>query len=216
MRIWYERGIKAKPVGYEIQRLFSPSAFMGYPTRGSDNQDKMDNDMQLLKKFYSKYPEVKYFPQATRMNVGWGGIIDITHPAAVFIKKQRQLINKGYTEQKAFEIVETDIGKFINQQKEELRILRGVAISTFGDSYLDRFTQVAEQESSLKVKRMERDIPKYLRANESWVQELNQHKEGTKQESSKEDISYERESVEDLLVQENTAKYGSKDPVKDY
>jgi hypothetical protein len=32
------------------------------------------------------------------------------------------------------------MGKFINQQKEELRILRGVAIGAFGNSYLDRFT----------------------------------------------------------------------------
>lgn len=45
-----------------------------------------------------------------------------------------------------------------------MRILRGVAINTFGDSYLDRYQKVAELESLNKVQRMERDIPKYLRA----------------------------------------------------
>ncbi len=83
-------------------------------------------------------------------------------------------MNKGYTEQKAFEIVEEDLGKFINQKKEELRILRGVALNAFGTSYLDRYQQVAELESSMKVKRLERDIPKYLRASDEWAQELTQ------------------------------------------
>lgn len=70
--------------------------------------------MQLLQKFYRKYPEVKYFPQATKLNMGYGGIVEITHPAAVFIRKQRALMNKGYTEQKAFEEVEVELGKAIN------------------------------------------------------------------------------------------------------
>lgn len=85
------------------------------PGRGADNIERYDNDMQLLSKFYKKYPEVKYFPQATRLNMGYGGIVDITHPAAVFVRKQRDMMNKGYTEQKAFEVVEAELGKAINQ-----------------------------------------------------------------------------------------------------
>ena len=53
------------------------------------------------------------------------------------------------------------MGTFINKTKEELRILRGVAINAFGDSYLDRMQRVAELESTLKVNRLARDIPKY-------------------------------------------------------
>lgn len=86
--------------------------------------------MQLLAKFYRKYPEVKYFPQGTRLNMGFGGIVEVTHPASVFVKKQRSLMNKGYTEQKSFEIVEEELGKQINQHKEELRVLRGLAGNT--------------------------------------------------------------------------------------
>jgi hypothetical protein len=173
MRLWFERGFKAKPAGYEIIKQFQPNAFLGYPGRGSDQKDQQDHDMKLLSKFYRKYPEVKYFPQATRLNMGFGGIVEITHPAAVFIRKQRSLMLKGYTEQKAFEVVEEELGKAINQQKEELRILRGLAVHQYGSqSYLDRFSAVAELESSLKVKRMERDIPKYLRAQDEWVKDL--------------------------------------------
>jgi hypothetical protein len=120
--------------------MFSPHAFVGYPGQASTEHDNYANDMQLLSKFYRKYPEAKYFPQATRVNFTHGGIVDITHPAAVFVKKQKALINKGYTEQKAFEKVEEDLGKVINQQKEELRILRGLALNSYGSqSYSDRF-----------------------------------------------------------------------------
>jgi hypothetical protein len=57
----------------------------------------------------------------------------------------------------------------INQHKEELRILRGLALNSYGSqSYSDRFQQIAEIESSLKVKRLERDIPKFLRAQDAW------------------------------------------------
>lgn len=157
-------------MGYELQKMFSPHAFLGYPGRGAEQKDRQDNDMVLLSKFYRKYPEVKYFPQATRMNTGYGGIVEITHPAAVFVRKQRDLINKGYTEQKAFDVIESELGKMINQQKEELRILRGLALNQYGSqSYNERFQQVAELESSLKVKRMERDIPKYLRSADGWI-----------------------------------------------
>jgi hypothetical protein len=98
MRIWFERGFKAKPQGYELQKMFQPNAFLGYPGRGAEQLSQHQNDMQLLSKFYRKYPEVRYFPQATKLNFGFGGLVEITHPAAVFVKKQRQLINKGYSE----------------------------------------------------------------------------------------------------------------------
>ncbi len=149
--------------------MFSPHAFVGYPGRVSEDYDNYSHDMKLLSQFYRKYPEAKYFPQATRINISHGGVVDITHPAAVFVKKQKELINKGYTVQKAFEKVEEDLGKVINQQKEELRILRGLALNSYGSqSYSDRFQRIAEIESTLKVKRLERDIPKYIRAQDSW------------------------------------------------
>ena len=54
-------------------------------------------------------------PQATRMNVNHGNVIEVTHPAAVFVKKQRDLMKKGYSEIKSFEMVEEELGKSINQ-----------------------------------------------------------------------------------------------------
>ena len=73
-----------------------------------------------------------------------------------------------------------------------MRILRGVATTNFGNSYLDRFQRVAELESSLKVKRMERDIPKYLRTTEKWMESLTEAQEQSRTHEASEDSSYER------------------------
>lgn len=94
-------------------KMFSPHAYLGYAGR-HDDEELYRDDLNLVAKFYRKYPEVKYFPQATTVHVKFGGTIAITHPAAVFTKKQRALIKKGYTEEKAFEIVEKDLYSFIN------------------------------------------------------------------------------------------------------
>lgn len=95
--------------------MYSPLGFTGYVSASDDfNNKQYQDDLKLLSKFYRKYPEVKYFPQASTLNVKFGGTIQITHPAATFIKKQRELLNKGYTEDKAFEVVEKSLHKYIN------------------------------------------------------------------------------------------------------
>jgi hypothetical protein len=58
-------------------------------------------------------------------------------------------------------MVEEELGSFLNKQREEMRVLRGVALNIHGDSYLDRMQKIAELESAMKVQRFERDIPKY-------------------------------------------------------
>lgn len=208
MRIWVERGFRQKSTGYELQKMFSPHAFLGYPGRAAEQRNQYENDMQLLSHFYKKYPEVRYFPQATKLNFGFGGLVEITHPAAVFVKKQRALMAKGYSQQKAFEMVETELSKALNQQKEELRILRGLAITQYGSqSYLDRFSEVAELESSLKVKRLERDIPKYQRSQADWVREL----QGEETPTDEQNTSFQRESIEDLLQVESKKAFSVSD-----
>lgn len=97
-----------------------------------------------------------------------------------------------------------------------MRIIRGLAINNFGTSYLDRFQQIAEEESSLKVKRLERDIPKYLRAQDEWMNDVKSMTQGAEQEGfEEEERSYVRGSIEDIL-QDAARPYGNKDPVKNY
>lgn len=61
-------------------------------------------------------------------------------------------------------MVEEELTELLESQRDEVRILRGAALSTHGDSYLDRAQKVAELESELKMKRFARDIPKYERS----------------------------------------------------
>jgi hypothetical protein len=73
-------------------------------------------------------------------------------------------MKKGYTEYKSFEIVEAELSVIFNKQRDEARILRGVALDSQAYSYIDRFQQIAEAESTLKMRKLERDLPKFMRA----------------------------------------------------
>jgi len=78
-------------------------------------------------------------------------------------------MNEGYTEEAAIDMVGVEIDEILQKRKDEQRILRGVALETQAYSYVDRFQQVAELESQMKMSRMERDMPKYLRAQRSYM-----------------------------------------------
>jgi len=55
-----------------------------------------------LAKFYLKYPEVKYMPIMGPIHVEKNNHMTFTHPASVFIRKQKAFMKKGYSEHKAF------------------------------------------------------------------------------------------------------------------
>lgn len=57
----------------------------------------------------------------------------------MFMNRTEELMKKGYTEFKAFEIVEKQLSEIIEKQREQTRILRGVALDTNAYSYVDRF-----------------------------------------------------------------------------
>ena len=63
-RLLYERGFIIKPKMYDITKRFPEHAFMAEAGR-SKNVGTEQDDLNLLSKFYKKYPEVKYFPQGS-------------------------------------------------------------------------------------------------------------------------------------------------------
>ena len=153
--------------GHAYLRMFSPHAWGGNLGRRDVAQEYdggLKSEMLLIQKFYKKYPEVKFMPLTGPLEYEHGGGIKMTHPASHFVSKQKKYMKQGYTEHKAFEMAEADLSGMIEKQREETRILRGVALDKDALSYVDRFQMVAEMESQLKVKRLERDMPKFLRA----------------------------------------------------
>jgi len=106
------------------------------------------------------------------MNIKHGGQFQLTHPASIFIHKQKDLMKKGYSEVKSFEMVESEISAIIEKHREETRVLRGVALDSQAYSYLDRFQEIAEMESQLKMRKLERDMPKFLRAQRNYIKQF--------------------------------------------
>ena len=123
-------------------------------------------------------------------------------------------MKEGYSEHKAFQMIESEISEILRKYKDEQRILRGVASETSAYSYIDRFQKVAELESELKMKRLERDMPKYLRAQRNYIKQFDTNIQNLENEAKAalglgyndsegvhDEYVYQRESIEDLLNQ---------------
>jgi hypothetical protein len=122
-------------------------------------------DREIISRFYTKFPGLMLLPNIAYPKFGQTNeTTRLSHPLITFINKYKGLVKKGYKEQKAWEIVEADLNQVFESQKEDMRILRGGALAMHGHSYLDRAQRIAELESSLKLQRFARDIPKYERA----------------------------------------------------
>ena len=71
--------------------MFSPhmfSANLGRRDLGNFSSEQSLSEMQLIAKFYKKYPEIKYMPLLGPLHMKHGGAMTLTHPASVFVRKQ--------------------------------------------------------------------------------------------------------------------------------
>ena len=75
---------------------------MGRRDLGEDEDNRFEEEMRLVKKFYRKYPEIKYSPVTGPTYSAYGGTMRFSHPASTFVYKQQKLMRQGYTEEKAF------------------------------------------------------------------------------------------------------------------
>ena len=218
-------GIKKTVPGYHLIRMASPHAWSGNLTSRDLAHDTagFDEEQALVSKFFKKYPEIKYSPVSGPLTTEYGGRMKFTHPASVFIRKQKRLMKQGYTEKKAFELVEAEIADILDKEREQTRILRGVALDQNAYSYLDRFQMIAETESMLKLQRLERDMPKFLRAQKKYVKDLREDERRIQEEAAaaagmtteewikrnggfeaqEEEPLYSRESIEEILYREH-------------
>ena len=69
-------------------------------------------------------------------------------------------------------MVESEISAVLDKQRDETRVLRGVALDSNAYSYLDRFQTIAEAESTAKMRQLERDMPKFLRAQRQYIKQF--------------------------------------------
>lgn len=97
----------------------------------------------------------------------------------------RVLQKQGYTEYKAFEMVGAQIEEVLRKQTDETRILRGVALQSNVYTYLERVQQLAEAESAMKVEKLERDMPKFLRAQRNYIKEFEDEEKRINEQAAK-------------------------------
>ncbi len=90
------------------------------------------------------------------------------NPALLFLQKQKKLMEKGYSANKAFEIIETEMADKLTEQRDENRILRGFAINNRARSYLNYSQQLSEAEGRAKVNQLDRDLSKHLYEEQRW------------------------------------------------
>ena len=177
MRLFYERGFVTRPQQYDILRLFPPTAHMGGSGRVRDQSSTID----LLKKFLQRYPEALYMEAEGDYAIVEGNR-NVSTYAVQFVRKQRDLIRKGYTENAAFRKVEEEMGNEFKREKEEARILKGLAHNNRARSYFAYAQQLAEYEGRMKVERLDRDLSKFVREEDKWFKTI----QGAPQEQARE------------------------------
>lgn len=58
---------------------------------------------------------------------------------------------------------------------------------------------VAENESQMKMKRLERDMPKFLRAQRSYIKSFDKEIHASEGAPQEEEYEYKRETIEDMM-----------------
>ena len=87
-------------------------------------------------------------------------------------------MKNGYTEEKAFEMVEKEYVGSLEAKRAELRIIRGVAFDSEAVSYLDHYQRMAEAEARIKTDRLSRNIDRFHRAQAEWYDKAGRDERG--------------------------------------
>jgi len=184
-------------------KAFNPHAFLGTAGRTSALElDENHNyvDEKVLQKFYKAFPQLKVTPNVFKFynKRGSDHMFEAT-PVFDFVQKYKKLRAKGYSEYKAFSVVEQELRAVLENQLDEARILRGAAMAVHGDSYLDRAQRVAQLESEMKLMRFMRDMPKHERKNAQFLSMLESEVRDTTTLEGEEDVQGDSEVRQDSL-----------------
>lgn len=222
MRMYYQKGVIEKPENYEQMMWSQLEVRVRDAMKLKDMEDETYHS--LLTKFYKRYPDAKYtIPSNAPGHVGKLA----RNPAIVFVEKQKKLMDDGYSANKAFEIVEEEMAKVFDKQREENRILRGFALNNRARSYLNYSQQLAEVEGRAKVQQLDRDLNKYVKQEQKWedlvygsLEENQKHlienRGGMLSEKFK-NLTYTQETAEEYFSQYlQTSKLKEPVPPRDY
>lgn len=158
LTMWVEKGYMKPPANYNLLKLFPPRQYAeDFP--GYNKKVKLDpnNPMTKLRvQFLKKYPQY--------LNKYKGADYENDKLLETFIKKQFNLMKEGFSEVKAFDIVEKEFSTTLAAEKHDRLLFEGVNLTNRTRSLMDTFEQREEFIQRQKTKRLERDLPEFLRA----------------------------------------------------
>ena len=87
-------------------------------------------DEKILQRFYRRFPALKITPEIFNFTVSKSNLsMRPTFAIQDYIEKYKRLMKQGYSEDRAFLIVEEEMTQMFERQMDETRIIRGVALS---------------------------------------------------------------------------------------
>lgn len=182
IQLWAEKKIMKTPPYYTFFQMFSPTKSRG---SGLTNLKEYFTDWHLYEKFMRKYPESRFeaFHHSLEPEHNTNAP---RHPVNRFVARQRHYMNEGYTEAKAFELVEKEMGEALQQEKYERSLIEGLATSNRARSLMSLYEQAAEVEARGKVERLSRELPDYIRSQRKWEEEISDIMDSKRTETEKE------------------------------
>ena len=156
--MWVERGYMKPPKDYNLIKLFP---YKYYPEDVLGHVKKVKLDMKdpfnkLKVEFMKKYPE--HIDTYINKNYRNPRLMDS------FVNKQFNLMKQGFNQMRAFELVEKEMSSNIQAEKFDRLLLEREDISDRSRSLMNVFEQREEFVQQQKVRRLERDLPEFLRS----------------------------------------------------
>ncbi|OMJ81812.1 hypothetical protein SteCoe_17632 [Stentor coeruleus] len=156
--LWWERhsaykrrGMLDTSIMHELMLIYPPE--QGTTPRPPFPPNWLTDYSRLLRKLNKRRPE-------TRDALGKPN--SFSHK---FLTRQLYWMRNGHTEESAFNKTEEELAKNLVEARQNAALLYEVGSSTSMKSFMDYYGQVAEYEGRLKVKKLIKDLPKFLRGS---------------------------------------------------
>ena len=127
------------PPLYYFFQMYAPTKCRA---SGLMNFHSANDDWALLNKFLRKYPESSLSTTYMTMEPEMYSTAP-HHPGERFVTRQKYFMSEGYTEAKAFELVEKEMSESLQEEKYERAMIEGIATSNRARSLMSLYEQSA-------------------------------------------------------------------------
>jgi hypothetical protein len=153
---WVDKGYLKTPPLFSIFKVHNNDRFPAV----IDNHVR--NYEHLYRKLFDKYPDADSQFSHSGLEVE-NPISSLKSFSSVFVDKQIKYMQKGFTEEKSFRMVEDEFAEPLQKEKFERSLFEGLAVSNRSRSLMNYYEQEAEFETRQKLNQLQRMLPQYKR-----------------------------------------------------